>query len=410
MLSFEDQLATTPFALEEYITLPVLGGELLVFEGQFTLNSGEKECVVSGKVFYSFCEKIELLFEGNTAIKNPLDWIGKTADINADGNLLGEALVLQIQGDRIKGSVTQIENKQSAYCERFKWCYLNAPKIFGDSVKRGRTISIDRLAFQAGDYQIIYENVAGYQEQKNHRAISHICELIRRDGRPISTEVALDEIRLFSRFVSFFAGCQHAPFFIVGIDADNVNYSFHAIAPDRSLVGVSSWKPDFKEKDLVGLWPKFRAKREESQDQYDALNTLIHWYLSANMNDGLLEGAYILGFAGIQLLSFEIIGKELDNNKVIVDDLFSRLNLDAHMNAGDISSMRNWLAHYVGQNRVEYQRLDHNDKTSRLETLLQVLELAILFWLGYDGHFSNRLGSKWRGAAVALVPWLTSIT
>ena len=54
MLTFEDQLATTPSALEEYISLPVLGGDLLVFEGPFTLNSGEKECVVFGKVFYSF--------------------------------------------------------------------------------------------------------------------------------------------------------------------------------------------------------------------------------------------------------------------------------------------------------------------------------------------------------------------
>lgn len=409
MLDFEEQLATTPSALEEYISLPVLGGELIVFEGQFTLNSGGKECVVSGKVFYSFCEKIELLFEGITLINDPIAWLGKNAVVKAGDCLFGDALVLLIQGERLKGIINHFENKQSTSCERFKWCYLNSPKVFGDNVKRGRTISMDRLVFQAGDYQVIYENVEGYQEQKSHRKISHLCELTRQDGGPIDIKEALGEIRLFSRFVSFFAGCQHAPFFIEGVDADEVNYTFHAVAPDRSLVGVSAWKPDFKEKDLVSLWPKFRAKREESQDQYDALDTIIHWYLSANMNDGLLEGAYILGFAGIQLLSYEIVGKELDNNKVIIDDLFTRLNLDAHMSAGDISSMRNWLAHYVGTNRVDYQRLDRDERGSRLETLLQVFELAVLYWLGYKGHFSNRLGAKWSGAAVALVPWLTSI-
>lgn len=408
-MPIEVQLTDVPSALEEYITLPILGGDLIVFEGQFTLNSGEIECAVSGKVFYSFCETIELMFEGTAIINDPIAWIGKHALIEAGDSLLGEALVLQIQGDRIRGYITHLANKQSTSCERFRWCYLNAPKLFGDIVKRGRNISMDRLVFQDGEYQIIFENVAGYQEQKNHRAISHFCELTRSDGRLIPIEAALDEIQLFSRFVSFIAGCQHAPFFIEGVDDDTVSYAFHAIAHDRSLVGVSSWRPDFKDKDLIALWPKFRAKREESPDQYDALNAVVHWYLSANMNDGLLEGAYILGFAGIQLLSYEIVGKELDSNKEIIDDLFTRLNLNAHMDAGDISSMRNWLTHYVSKNRVDYQGLGRDDKCTRLEVLLQVLELAILYWLGYEGHFSNRLGPKWLGEAVAMVPWLSPI-
>lgn len=407
MPTFEEQLANTPSALEEYISLPVLGDDLLVYKGHFTLNLCEKACTVSGKVFYSFCEKIELLFEGVALLDDSSGWLGKRVVINTVNNLSGAALVLQIQGDRIRGCINSLENKQSTACRCFRWCYLNAPKVFGDSVRRGRTISMDRLVFQASDYQIIYENVEGCQDQKSHRRISHICELTRRDGKLISNEFALEEIRLFSRFVSFFSGCQHAPFFIEGVDNNQVNYAFHAIAPDRSLVGVSTWKPDFKDNDLIALWPKFRAKREESPDQYDVLNTLIHWYLSANMNDGLLDGAYILGFAGIQLLSYEIVGKEL-GNKEIIDDLITRLNLNSHMNAVDISSMRNWLVHYVSKNRVSYQRLGYDDKYSRFETLLQVLELAILFWLGYEGHFSNRLGSKWRGSAVGLVPWVLS--
>ena len=171
---------------------------------------------------------------------------------------------------------------------------------------------------------------------------------------------------------------------------------------------MSSWKPDFKDQDLVDLWPKFRAKRHESLDQYDVLNTVIHWYLAANMNDGMLEGAYILGFAGIQLLSAEIAGEGLKNNE-IVEDFFSRLNLNVHMDAEDISRMRNWLAHYEGRNRIAYQGLSFEEKYARLEIVLQILELAILYWLGYEGHFCNRLGSKWRGTAVELVPWLPAV-
>lgn len=404
MLTFEDQLATTPSALEEYISLPVLGGDLLIFEGPFTLNSGEKECVVFGKVFYSFCEKIELLFEGETVIKNPLDWIGNKADINADDNISGEALVLQIQGERIKGFIYHLENKQSIACERFRWCYLNAPKIFGDNVKRRRNISMDRLVFQAGDYQIIYENAEGYQEQKSHRTISHLCELIRRDGRSIPTEAALDEVRLFSRFVSFFAGCQHAPFFIDGVNGRDAQYQFHANGLDDSLISVSTWKPFLHDNDLVTLWPLFRAKRNESDDQSDVLNTLVHWYLQANMNRGLLEGAFILAFAGLDLASIEIVGKELSNQEVVAD-FFKRLNLAMPITAEALSSMRNQLVHYKKSRRRKYNSLSFDDKVFRLEAVLQILELTILFWLGYKGHYSNRFGSKWKGEDVELVPW-----
>lgn len=407
MLTFEDQLATTPSALEEYISLPVLGGDLLIFEGQFTLNSDENDGIVSGKVFYSFCEKIELLFEGKTLIKKHLDWVGKKAYISAGDNLIGEALVLQIQGDRINGFITHIENKQSTSCERFRWCYLNAPKIFGDGVRRGRNVATDRLVFQAGGYQVKLENVAGFQPQKRHRKISHICELTRQDGEPITAEAAIDEIQLFSRFVSFFAGCQHAPFFIEGLDGVAIRYEFHSVGHDKSLVGVSSWKPDFKERDLVGLWPNFRSKRYESPDRYDVLNTVIHWYLEANMNSGLLEGAVLLGFTGLELLSNEIVGKELGNQE-IVEDFLTRLHIRIKLKPEEISLTRNYLTHYkTEERRRRYTSLTFEEKFFRLEIILHILELAILYWLGYEGHYKDRFGSKWRGEDVELVPWMS---
>ena len=407
MPTFEEQLAKASSALEENISLPVLGGDLLVFEGQFTLNSGEKECIVSGKVFYSFCEKIELLFEGTTLINDPIAWLGKNAVINAGDKRLGYALVLQIQSNKIKGYITRFENMQSASCKAFRWCYLNAPSIIGDIVKRGRSIDPGRLVFQGGDYQIIYENIAGYREQKRYRKVSHNCKLTRSDGKSIAIEAALDEIRLFSRFVSFFAGCQHAPFFIEGVNGEDVQYQFHTRGLDDSLISVSTWKPFNQDRDLVALWPLFRAKRYLSNDEYDVLNTLVHWYLQANMNKGLLEGAFILAFAGLDLASIEIVGKELSNQEVVAD-FFKRLNLAMPITAEDLSSMRNQLVHYKKNHRQKYNSLSFDDKVFRLEAVLQILELAILFWLGYKGHYSNRLGSMWEGESVEVIPWIKS--
>lgn len=409
MSLYEELLLTVSSALDEYITLPGLGGELIVFEGQFSLRKGKMKSNVYGKVFYSFCEKVELLFEGKALDPFPLSWFEESVDLVTENSLSGSALVLGSQGDRINGLISRLETERYASCDRFRWCYLNGPWVFGDDVRRGsRGLSKDRSVFQDDKFRIVFENRAGYRKQKRHRELSHICELTSIEGDPITIDEAIDEILLFSRFVSFFAGCQHAPFFIEGLDGGTVQYAFHSVGHDRSLVGVSSWKPDFKDRDLIGLWPKFRAKRHESLDQYDVLNTVIHWYLAANMNDGMLEGAYVLGFAGIQLLSAEIAGTGL-KNKEIIDDFFSRLKLDVHMDAEDISRMRNWLAHYEGKNRIAYQGLSFEEKYARLEVVLQVLELAILYWLGYEGHFSNRRGSKWQGGDVELVPWLPAV-
>lgn len=407
MSTVNDQAHIIPPALEEYVTLPEIGGELLVFEGQFTLKAGEKECGVDGKVFYSFCEKIQLLMEGEVDGSGAIVWFGGTVDLIIDGSFSGRVFIERNQGERIWGSVYHFENKRSSSCVSFRWCYFNAPKIFGDGVRRGRNVATDRLVFQAGGYQVKLENVAGFQPQKRHRKISHICELTRQDGEPITAEAAIDEIRLFSRFVSFFAGCQHAPFFIEGLDGVAIRYEFHSVGHEKSLVGVSSWKPDFKDRDLVSLWPKFRAKCYESPDRYDVLNTVIHWYLEANMNSGLLEGAVLLGFTGLELLSKEIVGKELGNQE-IVEDFLTRLHISIKLRPEEISLTRNYLTHYkTEERRRRYTSLTFEEKFFRLEIILHILELAILYWLGYEGHYKDRFGSKWRGEDVKLVPWMS---
>ncbi len=405
MSPFDELLSTTPCALKEYVILPKLGGEKVIFEGEFTLKEGEKDYIVHGRVYYSFCEKIELLFEGETIESVHVDAFEQSFEISVGDSINGNALVTQIQGKVLKGFVLRFETKIPTSCQCWRWCYLNGPQIFGHAVRRDSWKCSDRLVFRDGDYQVIIENKCFYKQQKEHREISHFCELRRRDGQSIFKNDALDEILLFSRFVSFFAGCQHAPFFIEGLDEDNVIYSCHCLGNDRSLVSVSSWKPAFKDQDLIALWPLFRAKRYESQDQYDVLNTVIHWYIEANMNSGLLEGAFLLGFTGIELISKELVGKEL-RNREIIEDFISRLHLDAQMNPEDLSTMRNYLVHYKSpKRRFAYTSLSYEDKNSRIEMLLQMLELAILYWLGYEGHYCDRRKALWRGEVIKIVPW-----
>ena len=394
-----------PVALAEFMEIPKCGGELSVYEGLLSLSCDRGRVEASGRVYYSFAEKVELLFEGEGE-DALFDWVGEKVRLEAGDAFLGNALVLGIRGKQVNGTVFSFETKTPAPCERWRWCYLNAARSHGDPVLRGRSLSMDRLVFQDGGYEIILENKASYQQQKQHREISHYCELRHQDGSPVPWREALEEISLFSRFVSFFDGCQHAPFFIEGLVDDKIQAVYNSVGDDNSLTGVSSWKPDFKDKDLVPLWHLFRTKYRDSSDQADVLNTVVHWYLQANMNKGLLEGAFILGFTGLELLSNEIVGKELGNEDLI-EDLVSRLQLKLDLEAREIARMRNYLVHYKNeQRRRTYNSLTEEEKVNRLEHVLLILELSILYWLGYEGHYANRLHPGWRGENVARVPWI----
>lgn len=401
---FDRMLEESPVALEEYVTLPEIGGEIKVYEGEFFLKKKAHSFSITGRVYYSFAEKIRLLFKG-VFERFDSGLVVQEVEIIAGEYLLGYAFVQKVSGNIISGYVNHLETASFAQCERWRWCYFNGLKFFGESVRRNRSISKDRLVFKAGPYIITIDNKEGYTDQKEKREISHFCQLMCSDGSYVSKQDAINEVLLFSRFISFVFGCQHAPFFIQGLSNNEVVYEYNAIGLDDSLIGVSSWKPDFKDSDLITLWRSFRLKYFESVDQCDILNTVVHWYLQANMNKGLLEGALLLGFTGIELLSNVIVGKEL-NNEQIIEDLISRLNLNIGLTPAEIASTRNYLMHYKNERRRKvYNSMSFEEKYKRMEVELQILELAILYWLGYEGHYADRLDHIWQGAGIQSVPW-----
>ncbi len=394
-------LNAAPNSLEDYVMLPEVGGIRIIYEGSFTLNSNGRGVSLCGRVYYSFAEKIEVLIEGEADL-SLYDLPSGIVDLELGESYHGSLLIEVVSGNRLKGIVTRLESKISHPCDKWRWCYLNGPKIHGDMVRRGRGLAWDRLVFQDGGYEIIFENKERRDSQKRHREVSYYCELSRIDRSQISKEDALSEVLLFSRFVSFFNGCDYAPFFVEGLSREQVKYENHTLGPDSSLTGVSSWRPDLHDHDLLPLWKSFRSKRYESLDQYDVLNTAVHWYVQANMNRGRLEGAFILGFTGLELMSNEIVGKELDSNKVIIEDFMTRFRLDSKMDPEDIAQTRNYLTHYKNEHRRStYNSLTFQEKVFRLEVVLQILELAILYWLDYKGHFADRL----QQGRIKVVPW-----
>lgn len=402
-------VASFPHALDDYMELPRLGEERVVFEGRLCLKADKKRVDVHGRVFYSFCERILFLFEGEILDISFGGFCGKHMQIEAGEGISGNVLITSEEvangKSYLSGYTLQFVRKKKEEYLTWRWSYLNAPRVFGKGVVRGSGVSSDRLVFNGGEYRIILENTLKCNEGKYQRHLSHYCELTRLDAGGIVLEDALEEIRLFSTFFSFVAGCRLVPLFVVSDDNDTIECEYHVQELDENLKPVFSWKPHLKDFDLIPLWMSFRSRYNESSDNADILNTLVHWYLEANMNSGLLEGAVLMGFAGIGLLSNEIAGKEL-GNKGMIDDLVLRLHLEEKVDSMKISSMRNALAHYEKNHRVFYANLSREEKVQNLELLLQVFELGILFWLGYSGHYSDRLFIGYKGEDTRRVPWV----
>lgn len=182
---FDKMLEESPVALEEYMTLPEIGGVIKVYEGEFFLKKKEHSFSITGRVYYSFAEKIRLLFKG-VFERFDSDLVGQEVEIIAGEYLLGYAFVQKVSGSIISGYVNHLETDSSAPCERWRWCYFNGLKFFGESVRRNRSISKDRLVFKAGPYIITIDNMEdkGMEEERAKNFQRMIVKRLVEVGNP----------------------------------------------------------------------------------------------------------------------------------------------------------------------------------------------------------------------------------
>ena len=91
----------------------------------------------------------------------------------------------------------------------------------------------------------------------------------------------------------------------------------------------------------------------------------------------------------------------------MLNKLAKLLNIRDKVSPSGIANMRNQLVHYDQENRSKYALLSRDEKISRMSMSLELLELSILYWLRYKGHYHDRLcGPCYRGDNVFLVPWV----
>ena len=404
-----------PSALPLYCEMQIVESKIKIYSGLFSLKSGNKQGIqINGEVFYSLEGDIKLEFRGVGTDFRP-EWIEKGIQIITQTGLEGEGIITLLS-DSKSGEVTYWGElnrlfSQEVACTRWHWAYINVPSFFGDNVIRidqqKRKVCADRLTFTCGDGTTIIMEKAPDTNEKKPWQISHICELSFQKGKALNYSKVIHYIYAFTHFISFVVGRYHAPIFIQGDTPNTQSFQYHYNGYDCSRVGVLSWRPSHHDKDIIEIWPKFESIWNGlDRDKADILSTALHWYLEANMGSGKMEGAFIMAMTGIQMMWNVILDKKERKGNKQLQCLLNKMNYTPSFEPKKLIDTRNYLVHYDEENRKRYNELSWEQKFLLLDNALNILELVILFWLGYNGRYTDRTNTnKWTAASIKRVPW-----
>lgn len=409
-----------PDALLPYCDIEMNESRIVLYSGAFSLKSNNWSIDLEGIISYSLCGKIRLMFEGHgVGSKHPALSLESNCQICTRNGVTGDCFINSYNTNNsstviVRGVIETLFSDQIE-CGRWHWSYLNMKRFLGSTVMRvkdgKRSFSTDRLSFCCKDgTQIILENSDNQNCANNITPyrISHHCKLIPAGGNSIGFETAYRYISAFTNFISFVVGRYHSAILIAGENTEGTLLPYYYSGYDFSQTSVTSWLPFPEDRDIESLWPRFEEIWNGADaDKADILSTAVHWYLEANMGSGKVEGAIVMARTGLQLMWNVILTEEELKGKEHLQILLKRMNYNPPFDPACINETRDRLIHYYDVNRrKQYQQLTFEEKYQSLENSLNILELAILYWLGYNGHYADRTCSDlWQGASTKSVPW-----
>ena len=262
-------------------------------------------------------------------------------------------------------------------------------------------------------------------------------EIVAKKKRDIDYSTISNLIPCLSKFLSFLNGRRTAPLFFQGIHDEEVIWSsFTGYLVDQ-YKEVETWPQHHSIAGLNDLWQSFYDLWEAENGKHkDFLNTAVHWYIEGNSNAGFVEGAIILAQTCLELIYNWLI---IEKNKLLIGRdgesisaankfrlLISQfrgsaevpLALSTLKNLVDSNNdmidgvdafvqIRNAIIHSQEEKRKKLETWDNSAKYEALQFSLKIIELSLLYILGYKGKYFNRCsGAKWAGDGEEMVPYI----
>ena len=200
-------------------------------------------------------------------------------------------------------------------------------------------------------------------------------------------------------------------------------------APDRIAKTTTGWFDQQHGNQLSECFPLFMRKLD-SDISHNCVMEVVHLYLSANDGSRGIDGGIVLAQTAIERVAYEVF---VNDKTMLTREGFGRLNADDRMRlllrqmnvslelihydgdlaaygraenwkdlADGIARARNSIVHPQVKRREEYEKHKYAVWTHSL----WLLELAILFTIGYTGEYANRLTQSVVGV-IEEVPWTT---
>ena len=437
MKTLAEKMSEFPDIIEHYNTVIKPNVPINVHLGKLTLESktDKKVITIRGKITFYWTPIYGCRIEGtinkhdyNKFIFNPLD----SYDVKVNNNSIGFAFIQttinNFESTRIK-LIAVFEHrvllgKIEQKVDKITFAIPNLISISGEIVKKIISTKIYnsnfRISLNYKNWEILMDKNIDYEKAKKTLLIKggynilYQAELTLKQGETFIYDEGKVILDCFDLFISYINGRKTSSLLLNGYIQKSMIWSDYS---PKSVDPFKEVKSSFYYRNIKSLQNKWEAfnKIWESDSGKEFLKTVIHWYLQANNNAGLLEGSIIMAQAGLEKIYhwiFKLESKATNSAPQKLRDLIKYLALDEnevhlrHPNikkyyenienkkhrdiAGVITSVRNDLIH-----PKESFITSIDTKREVLQISLWLIEMTLLHLLCHEGKYFDRMQGKY---------------
>ncbi|MBV9468761.1 MAG: hypothetical protein JO316_03975 [Abitibacteriaceae bacterium] len=317
---------------------------------------------------------------------------------------------------------------------------VNFHELMGSGITTESRSRLGRASAEAEGWRLIIDTVENFDDlidavnNETGYVITHAAKLEKVDGSTFDAAQVSELIDELLRFFSFARGFFSPPILPVGFDPNGKRvWEDWRVLRSSSMQGAQSWFSDRQyvnrnlEQSLSGFLKLWR-----NPAWTETLKLSIHYYTESNTNAGGIEGSIILAQVAIEMLAASF----LIENGYLSPDGYEKLpaaerirltlsimkipvEIPAHLTElGVIAKAENWktgpyalvdmrntFVHVTPKNQTKSLRFSWLAKFQMLQVALSYIELSLLYILGYQGTYVNRLRRDLIKGVTEIVPW-----
>jgi hypothetical protein len=440
---FQKELAQLPEYIPASFHMESANQEVPIFEGIFLIKQAEINITVSGTITFTWFPEKGAKFQTDQIIEesHPVPSINMSSpcEIYINNLLFGKGWVTSFTDmSFLSGFCSRaILGDPGIKITRVRFSIPNLLLADGEKIKKTYPDSIrffhGRQLFEHGPFSIVIDKSDKFdslqKELKKAGGYLFTCggEITSKKGSFSLNDIE-DLLLSFQNFISFVNGRVTSIYFLKGEHEDEIIWEDFTNYTCEPFKEVTRWSNVAGLFGLNDIWINFSTMWKDA-DKKDFLLYAIHWYLNGNAHYGSTEGSIIFVQTGLELVYnwFLIEQKKLilgndasslsASNKIRL--ILSQLSIpreipvesknlkalpDVEDGAEVFTLIRNALVHGQEKKRRDLRDIGYLERFEALELGLWYLELSLLYIIGYDGKYNNRIKRGWFGLGETL-PW-----